>query len=490
MIRTFSFPLTHPGKPIAIGRLGIKETNHEWGIAMKKSRQATVRPQIEVLENRMMPATLIGNIGAIPTVGSVLPDWFACNLSDPAMQTLARTDYNRDLMITRNDMLGLFAQAELNNAISGDDFHDLAAIVAGARAGYLSITDDVQNLAANVVNGNPDNARYNYVQGYPQTVSFFVGPAVGTVSAASPGTFHSIALGNLQAGDPTWKLQDLVNKWFYGMDLPNALNLVNGAWVSFKWGFDSSATVFGNGISYADVRGAGDGYLLGPVAALANQSPMIITENFIDNADGTYTVRFFNSDGGTNYVTVNRWLPEDAYGHFVYANRGQSLNDPSVKLWVALYEKAFVEANAAGHWNVGIGSTNSYLSIRVRSNDLMAVAWPHLTGSAAGVHSLAGTNQADFTHMVDYRLINDEVVCLGAMPSSTSSTEIIDGFTIVAGQTYTVLGHDPATGLFTVFNPWGLANGRADDVLNLTWQQIKDIFAQYDFGLYPWQLVV
>ena len=459
---------------------------------MKTARRATVRPQIELLENRLMPATLIGNIGAITTVGSVLPDWFASNLNDPAMQTLARTDYNRDRMITRNDMLGLFAQAELNSAISSDDFHDLAAIVAGGRAGYLSMPEDVLDLAAKVINGDPDNGQYRYVTGYPQTLSFFVGPTVGTISAVSPGTFHSISLGNLQAGDPAWKLQELVNKWSYGMDLPSALNLVNGSWVSFRWGLDTSASLFGNGLSYADIRGRGDGYLLGAVAALANQSPGLITENFVDNGDGTYGVRFLNSDGTSNWVTVNRWLPENSYGNFVYANRGQSLSDPSVKLWVALYEKAFAEANASGNWNVGIGSTNSYLSIRVNNNDLFDDAWGHLTGTfeVGGPNFLSSTDQAGFTHLVDYRLMNDEVVCLGAKPSSSGSTETIDGFTIAAGQTYAVLGHDPASGLFTVFNPWGLGNGYANDVLQLTWKQITDIFDRYDIGAYPWQLQV
>ena len=38
-------------------------------------------------------------------------DWFANNLPDPGLQSLARTDFNRDGSITYNDMLGLLTQA-------------------------------------------------------------------------------------------------------------------------------------------------------------------------------------------------------------------------------------------------------------------------------------------------------------------------------------------------------------------------------------------
>jgi hypothetical protein len=458
---------------------------------MKTSRKKTVRLQLEALENRLMPATLL-NGGIVAPVGPIAtPDWFASNLNDPAMQTLARTEYNRDGMINRMDMLQLFAQAESNSAVASNEFHDLAAIVAAGRNGVLSMPDNVANLAGKVVNGDPDNATYHYVQGYPQA-AYYVG--AGTASAINPGSFHSITLGNLQAGSPTWKLQDLVNKWFYGMDLPSASTYINGAWVYRPWGLDTQATLFGNGISFGDIRqgAAGDGFFLGAVATLANQSPATIYNNFIDNADGTYTVRFFNSDGSTNYVTVNRWLPEHANGTFIYANKDQSLSDPNVNLWAALYEKAFIEANASagrGQWQLSLNTLNSY-TFDFLPNALSRVwgfpsdALPHLTGSGAS-HNNPFSDQAAFTHLVDS---NQTLVCLAPVSLLSSgniySVEKIDGFTITPSTTYAMLGHDPVSGLFTVFNPFGLGNGFASGMLHLTWQQIKDIFLEYDTGAF------
>ncbi len=440
---------------------------------MKPLRKAKIRLHLEALEDRLMPTTLIGGI-TVQMGPVVLPDWFQSNLYDAGIQTLARTEYNRDQMLTRNDMLELFAQAKIDGVVSSNEFHDLSALVAAGRSGVLAMPDNVLNLAGKVVNGDPDNATYHYVQTALQTALF-----VNGTSLTSIGGFHSIALGNLHAGSPAWQLTDLVNKWFLGMDLPTAETYVNGVWVYRKWGLDTQATLFGNGISYADIRqgAAGDGFFLGGVAALANQSPGTIYNNFIDNADGTYTVRFYNSDGATSYVTVNRLLPENAYGNFLYANKGQSLSDPNVKLWVALYEKAFIEANASagrGVWHVGLGGGNSYLAFPPNPSPIVA-------GRGAS-HNNLFTDQAGFTQLVDS---NQKVVCL--LPKQFSSAIFsIDGFTIAPSTTYAVLGHDPASGLFTVFNPWGIANGRAADVLHLTWQQIRDIFLEYDTGSYPW----
>ncbi len=440
---------------------------------------------IEALEDRLMPSTLASGITAPITTVIYQPDWFQTNLSDPGLQSLARADYSRDYMITRNDMLGLFAQTESDGVVSSAEFHDLGTLVAAGRSDILSMPDWVQNLAAKVVNGDPDNAHYQYVQ--PPLQNYFV---AGSTSIA-PGTFHSIPLGNLVAGSPAGQLQDLVNKWFLGMDVPSAYRYVNGTYTLRNWGYDSSAPLFHNGMSFADIRqgATADGQFLASVAALVNQSPVVLASNIIDNGDGTFTVRFFNTQGTTSDVTVNRWLPEDASGKFVYANKGQSLGDASVNLWVPLYEKAFIEANASGKWGMGFAGNGYGMTIGVGTTPANLVA--HLTGSGF-VDSTFGNdsplgNQAGFSQFVDNRLTNQVIVSLNAKNLGTfGSVVTIDGFTIVSGQTYALLDHDPVSGLFTVFNPWGLGNGRACDVLHLTWQQMTDIFASFDTGLYPW----
>src|SRR5262249_18363447 len=95
----------------------------------------------------------------------------------------------QDGSISRSDMLGLFALVEANGKVTAAQRHDLIAICDPASG--FSMTDDVRDLARDVVGWNPANRHY---QGH--------------------------WLGNLKAGDRSAKLEKLVDKWFYGQDLP------------------------------------------------------------------------------------------------------------------------------------------------------------------------------------------------------------------------------------------------------------------------------
>src|SRR5262249_12579461 len=121
----------------------------------------------------------------------------------------------------------------------------------------------------------------------------------------------------------------------------------------------AQGSLFGSGVSYQDVRqgDVGDCYFMATLAALAQRTPSTITNVFADNGDGTFTVRFFKN-GVADYVTVDRFLPVDASGHFVFANYGGAANDPTNKLGVALAEKAYAQLNESG-W-IGQDNTNSY----------------------------------------------------------------------------------------------------------------------------------
>jgi hypothetical protein len=447
---------------------------------MKTSRQnhtfRTTRLQVEALEDRQVPSTMVSIIQPLPpSVGVLQPDWFQTNLKDPGLRSLADADYTRDRMITRSDMLGLFAQVEAGGVVSSDQFHDLQTLVAGAQAGYISMPDDVMHLAANVVDGNPDNARYHYIQ-VPAQMAV---TGIATGSTLTPG-FHSITLGNLHAGSAAWQLQDLVDKWFMGMDLPGASTT--------KWGYDSAASLFGNGISYGDVTGgtAQDSYLLSGLAEIAAKAPQEIRDNFIDNGDGTYTIRFYNN-GQTTYVTVNRWFPEDASGNFIYTGQGQSLSDPSVKLWVELWEKAYAEANAANQWSAGVSTYNGYSALNFVSplppTDFTTLfALEHITSEGGWTSTLDqyGVQQLLIQDVENGELVGLHTGNLGA----TFAT--IDGYQVVSHQDYAVVGYDPRTSVFTVYNPWPSRDQRASILLQLTWQQITDIFSYCDAGVYPW----
>ena len=126
-----------------------------------------------------------------------------------------------------------------------------------------------------------------------------------------------------------------------------------------------SGSLFGaSGPSYSDVQqgGVGDCWLLASLAEVAARDPADITSMF--TAAGTavengvtvslYNVRFYNSQGVAKYVTVDTRLPS-AGGYYDQVSNGP--------LWVALAEKAYAEANAAGDVTTQYAGSDSYAAL-------------------------------------------------------------------------------------------------------------------------------
>ena len=70
----------------------------------------------------------------------------------------------------------------------------------------------------------------------------------------------------------------------------------------------------------------GDCYFIAAMGSIADTDPQAIENMFIDNGDGTYTVRFYAQNAvGTyvpDYVTVNSTLPANGDGSLMYAGVG------------------------------------------------------------------------------------------------------------------------------------------------------------------------
>ena len=142
--------------------------------------------------------------------------------------------------------------------------------------GYVAV------LASDVVQGNPANADY---QGQP----------LGNLADQARTALRAAAL------------DDLVDKWFYGTDLPAARRGVQPtAWLPDR----CSATVRIRPLtcpSSADMGqgGVGDCYLISALGALADSSPAAIENMFIpngvENGVASWTVRFYyqNASGAT-----------------------------------------------------------------------------------------------------------------------------------------------------------------------------------------------
>jgi hypothetical protein len=236
---------------------------------------------------------------------------------------LAVTDGTQTASVRKGRMHFAPASPHPRATLKPQQLTDLGSLVKDNLRWGLSA--NVAVLLGHVVNFDPANKRY---QGGSLVVS-----------------------GQLTVGDRDWMLQDLVGKWFYGTDLP-ALGGYGTHGLPYRF---ASGCLFGpSGPSADDVAQGGvrDCYFLAALAETALRSPQTIRDMFLDNADGTFTVRFFNQ-GQADYVTVNRALPVNGLGEFVCANRYQygqpaGAGNRDNVLWVALAEKAYAQLSEEG----------------------------------------------------------------------------------------------------------------------------------------------
>jgi hypothetical protein len=360
-------------------------------------------------------------------------------IQDPTLAAFVAQLFAASDSLNREDMIEILTSVGGSGAVSAEDFADLKTILKNA-AEY-NMPNYVEVLASDVVNGNAANA-----------------------------TYLGASLGNLAAGSSKTQLTDLISKWFYGTDLPT---LTSSAYTYTT----VSGTLFPNTPSSNDeYQGElGDCYFISSLGTIANTNPQAIENMFINNGDGTYTVRFYggalgefyNSNGtisdgfasgtGTaDYVTVNLALP--AYdGMLVYADYGASASNPNNSLWIPLAEKAYAEWNQTG--NEGRDGTNTYNSIQ---GGWMATVDAQVLGHNATDYNLTGsTEQA----MISALAANQAVTV--ATDSSSNSGDTLPGG-LFGSHAYAVLSYSASTGQFTLYNPWGF-----DQPGGLTWSQLE-----------------
>ena len=329
---------------------------------------------------------------------SATDDWYKTNLKDAGIITKTQS-LAADGSLSRNDIISIFRDAEDGGTVDANELTDFRTILTNSSR--FAIEDYVKVLANKVANSDPANTRSGF--------------------------------GNLYAGSSSTQLGNLIGKWFLGTDRPTTQYQYRTA----------SGSLYQNGISYQDIDQGilGDCYLLAGLAGIASRTPSAIQNMFTDNGDGTYAVRFYNN-GVADYVTVDRQLPTDAAGHFVYANRDRGLlyNNSANELWVALAEKAYAQINQSG-W-IGQNNTNSYSGIEGGWSDTVL------------------------------RQITNQSSTYDSSLTDSDRTNIINQFN--AGRTVymnwadhalTLVGYNSSTQQFSIYNPWGT-------LYNLTWSQI------------------
>jgi len=269
---------------------------------------------------------------------------------------------------------------------------------------------------------------------------------------------NSMSQGTADSLPSASALNTFVNKWFRGSENPEtslsllASNSDNDGVNSL--GSDNPGTSIGtytqtvgrlfvDGVTYQDiVQGSvGDCYFMAALAELAFRDSGAIYDMFIDNHDGTFTVRFFRHSRA-EYVTVDRQLPVDERGRFVYANHEASAYDPNAELWTALAEKAYVKMVAKwdgrqnGHyWDIDGGHASDVLAqITNRCHDVTVLT------AGAGVSTLAA------------------LWSVGALMTLSSRQSPQDS-RVRGHHAYAIVGYDAVTKMVSIFNPWGIGYG-------------------------------
>ena len=360
-----------------------------------------------------------GSLSAQATVAVAAPAP-ANGLQDAALSGLMQTFF-ADGSVTRPEMIQLLRAAGINGSIDATELSDLRYVVSNANT--FNIADYVKVLASNVVNTNLANSLY-----------------------------QGAAAGNLVAGSSATLLNNLVDKWFLGTDRPT---LTSGSF-SYR---AASGSLFVGAPAYANEKQGmlGDCYFIAALGSLGVSNADAVRNMFVDNGDGTYTIRFYggsygayyNADGSigegfangvgvADYVTVDRMLPSTSSGMFVYSNYGASLSNTGNVLWIALAEKAYAQWNATGKSNRT--PANTYASIEG--------GWmSYVNAQVLGYNSTryASSNAANKTALIN-ALTAGRAVTVGTTGNSSM---------MVSSHAYSITGYNASTDKFTIFNPWG-----------------------------------
>jgi hypothetical protein len=469
----------------ADAHLGLLDANGRWlawdwrsGTA-SKSITCELNAGTYFIEVRQGSGFTNYNLTATATVA----DWFSRNLRDEELITITR-QLASDGILCRNDMISIFRNVQDGGVIDATEFNDLRTIVNNAAR--FNMPEYVRVLSNKVVNGDRANALFNVWQ----------------PSATDPNTLdfvETISLGNLVPGSTATHMERLIGKWFLGQDRPTAHT---GATMQLRL---AQGSLFGtdNQISYADIQQGtlGDCYFLAALGSVAHQQPNTIRNMFIDNGDGTFTVRMFGQMNGqvgaVDYVTVDRFLPVNVRplgGGSYSVPRYAAYDDSILGVWVALAEKAYAQFSQSGRTNLPAVTSisgsdpipNSYEIIGDGAWGYMAL--PSITGTSSQYYAntnwtFPGTRAGTFPTLsqISTWLASGRAVAAGTIPNPTLG--------IVGLHGYVILGVNAVTNTLTLYNPWGTTpppgqwgHGEINGVRTITYDDFKLNFRRVDLA--------
>ena len=342
-----------------------------------------------------------------------------------------------DGSINRLDMIQILKSVGGDGIVDATELSDLKKLLT--QAGTYNIPGYVQVLAGDVINGNTANA-----------------------------TYQGQALGNLAAGSTAAKLNELINKWFFGTDHPALCNTS----LVYK---SVAGSLFPHTPSHTDEYqgGLGDCFFISALGTLADSNPAAVQNMFIDNGDGTFTVRFYtgpygtiynysdgsiragfsNNVGTADYVTVDRMLPTSTLGILAYADYGASYTNAANALWIPLAEKAYAQWNETG--KEGRDGLNAFASIQ---GGWMATVDAQVLGHNGTDYIMTNTKE----QVAISALSTHKAVTIGTLQWTGTNLGLY------ASHAYAIVGYNASTDKFTLYNPWG-----SDQPGPLSWAQLQ-----------------
>jgi hypothetical protein len=372
------------------------------------------------------------------TIQADIDPWLSANLRDRGLIDLTNT-LAKDGQLVRTDMIALFRNAGDQGIVDATELLDLQTIVNNAVR--FQMLDHVRVLSSKIAHGTIANVR--------------------------------AGIGNLVGNSTLNQLERLIGKWFLGNDRPAAPGGYTLTYREFKTG-----SLFGNDnqFSYQDVKQGylGDCYFLASLAANAQQRPSNIREMFIDNGDGTFTVRLYGQTNGkiagaADYLTVDRWLPTNVSANGYTGQRFAYFDEANVGLWVALAEKAYAQFAESGVTQRDF-NLNSYGEIE---GGWGYRAMPSISGISGGYYagtswSNTGPRTGEFPGLaaIDNLLKSGKAL--------TADTGYYTTLNIVQWHEYMVVGVDLSRGTVTLYNPWGVTrSGETNGIRTLSYNDFK-----------------
>ena len=377
-------------------------------------------------------------------------------LTDSSVENAALNAIKTNSYLSRNDVIGIIKSAGDYGSVTGTELSDLRSFYNNA-INTTHVDDRVKVLSQKVLFSDTSNQWYT-----------------GSDSVRD-------SLGNISIGSTTTKLNLLLGKHFLGTDRPaigrDDDNNLRGSYTS------ANGSLFQSGVSANDVDqgSVGTCYFLAGLAGTANDKPAMISDMFKNNGDGTWSVRF-ETNGKTDYVTVDRMMATNASGRYIYADdggAGKQMVSGNNELWVALAEKAYAQVNESGRIGqdgnnyYGEGNTGIGWGSRTRAIE-------HITGLATTSRSVSSLTQAQLINRVN----SNQVVSVSGFNSNADggyigATNIQSG---VRSHVYSITNHDAATNRFTLYNPWGINGLGNSQHLSLTYAQLRQLGAGVSYS--------